>query len=1023
MTPERWQRIETLFAAAVELAPADLETFLDTECGDDAELRREVENLISSDRSSGAVIESAVAQGIELFQGDDGSREEGRRIGPYRVVELLGEGGMGEVFLAVRADREYDQKVALKVVRPGMGSHNIVERFRRERQILANLDHPNIARLLDGGTTDDGLPYFVMEYIEGEPIDRYCDHRRLGIAERLELFTTVCSAVYHAHQNLVVHRDLKPSNILVSDDGSVKLLDFGIAKLLARDESKTVPDLTEFERPLTLGYASPEQVRGDPISTASDVYSLGVVLFLLLTGRRPFKSRNVPRREIERRILEDEAPRPSLLVGRPLDRDGEAEVTPSMVARWRGLRPEALRRRLSGDLDNIALKALEKDRNRRYSSVELLARDLRNHLVGLPVLARRATLPYRAAKFVRRNRIALAVATAFLLVVLASGLALWQSSVQVRQERDKALLVSEFMAELFEISDPDESLGETITARELLDKGALKLRGQLVDQPAVRAVLLDSVGFVYFKLGLYERARPLVEEALRLRQQTLPDNHPDVAESLNHLGSVRWGQGDFENAEELFRKAVRSYRRALGDRDPRVARALNDLAGALSGTGSYGEARTLLERALEIYTEELGEDHAEVAETLNNLALLLEQEGDPEGAKPLIERALAIDRRIYDGPHPAVARDLHNLALVEDVLADYDQAEAHYQQALEIRRQVLGEGHPDTLETMNNLAVIPFNRGEYELAAERFRETLDQSRRLLGPGHPTVAAMANNLGVALLKLGASNYPQVIELHREALSIRTAALGEDHQEVALTRDNLADALLTTGQYDQAEPLYRRSLEVRLELFGEGHEGVARSYSNLALLRFVQGRHRESVEFQRRSLDIYRQILGEDHPKTITSLAGLGQRLGAAGDHPAAITALRQAAEQQRQRLGGDHPDLAKTLTYLGEVLTAGGDLAEAETLLREALEIRRAKLSPGHWRLAETKSVLGSCLSMAARFSEAEELLTTAYRDLEQARGAQNINTRKTRNRLADLYRATDRQAAAAALTSRGPGNL
>ncbi|MEM7479742.1 MAG: serine/threonine-protein kinase [Acidobacteriota bacterium] len=1012
MDPERWQRIETLFAEAVDLEAHAVAPFLDERCADDAELRIEIERLLDADRSTSAAIESAVVEGIRLFNDQQKEREEGRRIGPYRIVEKLGEGGMGEVFLALRDDHEYDQKVAIKVVRPGMGSPGILERFRRERQILANLDHPNIARLFDGGTTDDGLPYFVMEYIEGEPIHRYCDDHGLSITERLELFTTVCSAVYHAHQNLVVHRDLKPSNILVTGDGTVKLLDFGIAKLLAPEATATQVDLTELEKPLTLAYASPEQVRGDLISTSSDVYSLGVVLYLLLTGRRPIQGLHVPRREVERRILEDEPPLPSQVIRRPKPVDGAEPLAAEEIARRRGGRPEALTRRLAGDLDNVSLKALAKDRSRRYSSVELLARDLRNHLEGQPVLAREATLAYRASKFVRRHRLGVTVAAAFLLVIVVSGIALFQSSQRARQERDKALRVAGFMAEMFEISNPETSLGETITARELLDRGARKLRRELGEQPEIRAALLDSVGFVYYKLGLYEQAGPLVAEALGVRSAELPPDHPDVAESLNHMAAVRWAQGSYDDALDLFRRSLAAYERSYGEDDPHVAGALNDLAEALRGSGGYDEARVHLERSLKIYRDAYGDDRQEVAETLSNLALLLEEQGDPEAARPLIERALEIDRRVFSGPHPVVAQDFHNLALIEEVLADYESAAGHYGQALEMRRQVLGDDHPSTLETVNNLAVVLFFQGEYRRAAERFREALDTSRNLLGPQHPDVAAMANNLAVALLKLGAETYGEVIELLREALAIRIDVLGEEHKEVALTRDNLANALLTVGDYEGAEPLYQRALEQRLEIFGEEHEDVARSYSNLSLLRFVQGRHREAVATQRRSLALYEKIFGEEHPKTLVALAGLGQRLGAEGASEAAMTALRRAADLQRESLGDEHPELAKTLTYLGEILTDAGRLDEAEGLLREALAVRQAKLPSGHWRVAETASVLGSCLSMAGRYDEAEPLLRSSYEELKRERGAGNVNTRKARRRLAELYRATGRSAAA-----------
>ena len=559
---------------------------------------------------------------------------------------------MGTVYLAVRDDDQYEKQVAIKLVRRGMDTDFIVDRFRHERQILASLDHTNIARLLDGGTTEDGLPYFVMEYIEGSPINQYCDDRRLSTVERVKLFRTVCSAVQYAHQNLVVHRDIKPSNIIVTPEGVAKLLDFGIAKLLALDAVGQAQAATvTMMRPMTPDYASPEQVRGRAITTAADIYSLGVLLYELLTGRRPYRVKTFTPQEIEQVICEQEPEKPSTAIDR-----GEAQN-------------EKTRRRLRGDLDNIVLMAMRKEPERRYASVEQFSDDLRRHLEGLPVRARKDTLAYRAEKFVRRHKVGVAMAALMLALVVGAIVIVLGESRRAARERDKAERVSAFLVNIFKVSDPDEARGKTVTAREILDKGAERIEVELKDQPEVQATLMNTVGLVYRGLGLYEEAGVLIEKSLIIRRELHGGEHVEVAKSLNDLGWIYIEKQKPAEAEPLLREALDMRRRLLGDH-PDVAQSMNFLGFALFDKGDDDTAERLFRESLAMRRRFLGE-HMDVAQSLNNLGLTLHDKGDYDGAEPLFEEAIAIDRKLIYGDHPTVATHLNNLALLKLNKNDY----------------------------------------------------------------------------------------------------------------------------------------------------------------------------------------------------------------------------------------------------------------------------------------------------------------------------------------------------------------
>ncbi len=724
MTPELWQRVEEVIGEVLELPVSERRQALVDTCGGDRELRSQVESLLASEGSTGDLLETPV---FSLHAKGFAEPAEGDRIGPYRVQHLLGDGGMGAVYLAVRVD-EFEKQVALKLLKSGIGGEHLVRRFHHERRILARLDHPNIAKLLDGGTTDDGLPYFVMEYVEGEPIDLYCDRRRLPVSERLELFRKVCAAVHLAHQNLVVHRDLKPGNILVGVDGEPKLLDFGIAKPLEAAGS-ALETTTDGLRPMTLAYASPEQVALQAVTTVSDVYSLGVVLYELLTGRRPYRLSTQQPLLLARAIQEQEPEKPSTTIepdtGTPTEEVAEERARSEDLAERRASDFRGLKRRLEGDLDSIVLMALRKTPARRYASVEQLSADVRRHLEGLPVIARPPTLVYQMGKFVRRHRIETFLATLVLATIIGFGLTALVLRDRAVLERERAEDVTQFLVRLFEASDPNTAMGEEVTAREILDRGGERIRDYRDREPTLYAMLAATMGHTYYNLGLYSKAQPLLEEALSgLRDFVGEGDDPQLAIVLNDLAAVLLAQGERERAEPLLREGVEMKIRLFGEDDPEVVPLLNNLGTLAAAQGDYPRAEALYRRGLaqrERFEPPVPED---VATSLSLLGLVLLEQQELAEAESVLRRGLAVRREIHGDRHPSVAKVLNNLAIVLQMGGDNEESEKLYRQALAIRQDLLTADHPDIASTATNLASLLVTLSRYDEAEPLARGAL-----------------------------------------------------------------------------------------------------------------------------------------------------------------------------------------------------------------------------------------------------------------------------------------------------------
>ena len=814
-----WDRVKEVFQHAVDLPPIERPPYLDRVCAGDRALRDEVESLLAADQSAGSLLQADVfAQHRDAGGGDaivlDRDDLEGRRVGPYRIVQRIGSGGMGSVYRAVRADAAFDKQVAIKVIKRGMDTEETLRRFRDERQTLARLDHPNIARLLDGGTTEDGRPFLVMEYVEGRRLDDVCDARMLTVTERLRLFTTVCQAVQHAHQNLVIHRDLKPDNILVGADGAPKLLDFGIAKVLAPTPGAAPAATRLVERRMTLGYSSPEQVRGEPMTTASDVYSLGIVLYELLTGQRPYRRSITTFLEYERALAEP-IPLPS----------ARAREAGEAVAAARQTTPVALARELAGDLDTIVLKAIAPDTARRYASVQQLAEDVERSLTGLPVLARADSLGYRAAKFVRRHRAGVA-ALAVVGLVLAVGVAgtLWQAR-RAAAERDRAQLearraqvITGFLLDVLGSADP-RARGREVTVAEVLEGAAKRAEEQLAGQPEQLEAMRATIGATQVRLGRAAEAIPLLREALGHREARLGPDHPDVAEVLQELGNAYAGTGDDKTAEPILRRALDIRRRTAGAESAETASVLDSLGSVQTQEGQLEAAVQTHRQALAIRRKVLGNEHPDVVYSLNNLAVPLGTLGRWNEALPLHQEALALVLKVHGPEHADTAAAMTTLAYALESVGRYQEALDYYAKALPLRRRLLGADHPEAAWTAYNYAALLQARGEQARALQLADDVLALRGKTLQEGHPMVAACLQVRGLALAATGKADDAEAAL--RDSLAVRTRSLPPSHWLIASSQSVLGEHLLRhQHRYPEAEPLLLAGYEGLRARLGPG-----------------------------------------------------------------------------------------------------------------------------------------------------------------------------------------------------------
>src|SRR5262245_7795667 len=830
--------IARIVARASDLGPRERFAYIRAACANDAGAYDRVllaHNLTRSDPP---------VAGEEFWEPD----RSGQVLGPWRLVRRLGGGGMSDVYLAERIG-DYSHHVAVKLVRPGLVSRADHNRLRAERQILARLNHRNIARLLDGGTTDDGIPYLVMEYVDGERIDLFCDRHRLTLQQRLALFRGVCAAVHAAHQNLVVHRDLKPSNILVTRDRTLKLLDFGIAKLIEVRETAHTVALTRADvRLFTPGHASPEQVRGGLISTATDIYLLGVLLYELLTGRKPFEFRDARLTEIERVICNQTPPLPSEAVDvRNASALDAARIEAASEARE--TTPARMRRELSGDLDNIVMKALRKEPERRYTSADEMAADLKRYESGKPVIARPDTMRYRTGKFVRRHSMAVGLSLALMAVLAGVALIMTLQARRLAEERAIAVRertrseeVSHFLTGLFEVADPREARGEQITAREILERGAVRIEHELKDTPETQANLMETIGRVYLSLGMTAEARPQLEKALTMREQQFPGDHTSKASSHAALGNLELAAGRLELAQKHYEAALAMNERLHGPQHLAVAGSLEELGKMLKEKGDFTGAEARLQQSLKLFTDIEGPKSTHVSSVMNELAQLMERRGEHAGAEDYFRRALTIDRATLGNDHPQVAHNLHNLAVVLQSRGKMDEARPMFEESIALLRKVLGDKHPDTLDALGNYGRFLQAAGDLPAAEAVFRQTLALDTEVRGASHAYVGYDHVNLGTLLHQKG--EYQEAEQEFRTAIRIYSATLPPDHQYVASAQTGLARALLEQGRIPEAVTAATRALVIWRASLPDSHPQVANAQAIAGRLAMLEGKKAEA-----------------------------------------------------------------------------------------------------------------------------------------------------------------------------------
>jgi serine/threonine protein kinase/tetratricopeptide (TPR) repeat protein len=911
----------------------------------------------------------------------------GTMIGPYKLLEMIGEGGFGTVYVAEQRE-PVKRRVALKIIKLGMDTKQVIARFEAERQALALMDHPNIAKVLEAGATETGRPYFVMELVRGIKITDYCEEKQLSTRQRLDLFISVCQAIQHAHQKGIIHRDIKPSNILVTLHDGVpvpKVIDFGIAKATQGGlTDKTVyTQLQEFIG--TPAYMSPEQAEmsGLDIDTRADIYSLGVLLYELLTGKTPFDSQDLLGAGLEqmrRHIREQEPLRPSTRLTQELTSESKIENRKPKVdeaspaSRDRLLRLKKIIELLRGDLDWIVMKCLEKDRTRRYDTANSLAADVQRHLDTEPVTARPPSQLYRFRKLVRRNKVAFGAASAVVAaLVIGLGLSTWlflkekearrlsvsaqkvaeearaseavqhaqaQAGEQLaRKEADKSEQIAQFLKDMLNGVAPARALGRDITMlREILDKTATRISKDLTNQPAVAAELRVTLAGIYNELGLYEQA------------------------------------------EQMARESLRIGRSSLGQQNPLVADALVNLAAALQNLGNLEEAERLVREGLAMRQTLFGAEHEAVADALGILGLVLNAQGRLAEAEANDRQVLGMRRKLHGDEHELVAVALHNLAEVLWNLRNLAEAETKFREALAMERKLLGKDHPDVAGTLNSLGLVLGDEGKLDQAEEVQREALALLRKLLGNEHPGIANALNNL--ALVLRGQGKLDQAEATQREALAMTRKLLGDEHPDVASSINNLANILQLEGKLTEAEVLIRQALAIRKKRFGNEHTDVVNSLNTLARLLYNQGRLDEAETTQREAVAMQRKLLGNDHPDVAIMLDNLASLLEKQGRLAEAQALYSEAVAAQRKSTGIGERALARSLDGLAGVLLAQEKYTQSEEPARECLTLLESKL-PDHWLAYDARSLLGGSLAGQKKYSEAEPLLIAGYEGMNQ----------------------------------------
>lgn len=825
LTPERLEQLQQHFERALELDTGSRQRYVESIQSKDADLAQRVLGLLEAHAQTESHLESPAT--LEFAIGDEVDRWIGRRVGAYEISRRIGVGGMGAVYEAVRADDQFRKRVAIKLLRAQSISDSAVRRFKRERQILAVLEHPQIASLLDGGVTDDGHPFFVMEYVEGRPLTEYCDDERLSIDARLELFRQVCTAVQFAHQSLVVHRDLKPQNILVTDSGQVKLLDFGIASLLpsALDGLEPETPTREGDRALTPGYASPEQLLGLPIGTRSDVYSLGVVLYELLCGKRPFEVSGDARAHIERVVSQAPPSRPSV------------SITRERIEQLSERSHERVRTRMAGDLDAIVLKALRSEPERRYGSVAELSLDIQNHLTGRPVLARPDSVGYRFGKLLRRRRAeSAAVALAIVAVVSGSVIALRQARVADREraraevEQERSTEVTNFLKTMLGAANP-AALGRNVTVREVLDSAVVRA-GTLSNRPDLEAEVRMIIGGTFLALGEFPLAEEQYRRAAAAEFRRPADGGRGAAVAFTQLSMTKEFAGEYAAADSILRVADSLFARHGFGNDEQHINHLDSRARLLNYLGRTKEAEPIFIEALALQRQIKPLNDTSILASYTNLAVVQSELGNNRSAETLMVAAVAAARRAYGNSHPQVAAVMSPLATVQIRAGMPARAESTFVETIRMRESLLGGEHPDLARSMYNYADLLLTLSRYSESAAWARRVLALRGRTLQDAQPIVAGSMSVLGRALD--GLDSLDAGGKLLNECLALRQKVYAPGHYLIASTESQIGAHLALRGEYARAERMLLASEQKLVADRGEASPIVADARLRIAAL---------------------------------------------------------------------------------------------------------------------------------------------------------------------------------------------
>ena len=955
-----WNRQWEIFHRALELAPDERAEFVAGECGDDDVLAAAVMALLETHEGADEFLEQPMAMVSEAIDALDPEALIGQQVDNYVIESVVGEGGMGVVYEAEQLE-PVRRRVALKVIRLGMNSEEVVRRFERERQSLAVMNHPNIAQVYDAGVTTDGRPYFVMEFVPGEPLTTFCDRRRLSIRQRARLFQEICKGIQHAHQKGIIHRDIKPSNVIVDRDENgatiAKIIDFGIAKAT---EHRAAEKTLFTQQGLIIGtpaYMSPEQatLSGAEIDTRSDIYSLSVLLYELLSGALPFENQTLLSAgyaEMQRIIREEDPPKPSTRLS------AHDPTTVTRVAELRHSSSSAIRRELSGDLDWIIMKGLEKDPARRYASVAALADDIQRYLDDEPVVARPPGAVYRAAKFVRRHKLGVAVATVvtimaavFVVYTVLQSRELAAALGVAEQEQAKAEQVSSFLVELLTEADPNVAQGEAITVRDALERGAEKIGESLEGQPDVRFAVLVQMGGLYRQLGLYERAGQLFDQAEAMAGEIVDNVAASKGELNLAVANLQHDEGRYDEAEASYLEGLTLLNEAHDDHADLVA-VLNDLGTLYLDKGDYEAAEDYQNQSLAMSRRLYPGDNPNTANAMQGLGYTLMLAGDLEPAGPLFAETIAMNRRLYGERSNQVATSLNYQAIYLRRSGDFDAAVDALEESLSIYEDVHGPEHPFVATNLSNLANAAAAAGRYDAAEDYARRSIDVYESIFDGPHPNLSTAYYVL--ASIRSAQGDFAGAESAFRETLAIDRGMLDADHPRIFMNLEQIAVAVKNQGRLDEAETLQREVLAGRLATVGEAHNSTANALINLSSILGAQGELDEAEEHARRAVEILEPI-EPDTPRMMGARSQLGYVLYEKEEYEASEQIYVELLEAQRETLPAGHPDIARSLHGIGIARLARG--LPAVEILEEALAIREAALGPDHAYTEITRQAL------------------------------------------------------------------